>query len=83
MFSSYSHLSDKREVTITDFEKTIPPSMFIDLSDLFHPPPLVYYIYVLVFSKKIPPSMFIPTSTFIDFATFAPPPRLFQPLVTL
>ena len=27
--------------------------------------------------QKIPPSMFISTSTFIDFATLAHPPRLF------
>ena len=27
--------------------------------------------------------MFIPTSTFIDFATFAPPPRLFQPTTAI
>ena len=44
-------------------QRTFPPSMFIDFLDLFHPPLLVYCIYVLVFSKQIPPSTFIPTST--------------------
>ena len=45
----YSHLSNKREVTLTDFEKkihppqTFPPSTFIDFLDFFHPPLLVYY----------------------------------------
>ena len=59
--SMYSHLSNKREVTLTDFEKKIPPSMFIDFLDLFHPPLLVYCIYVLVFSKKShPPCLFQP-----------------------
>ena len=28
--------------------------MFTDFLDFFHPPPLVYYSYVLVFSKKPP-----------------------------
>ena len=62
----YSHLSNKREVTLTDFEKfhppqKNPPSTFIDFLDFFHPPLHVYCIYVLVFSKK------------------SHPPRLFQP----
>ena len=61
----YSHLSNKREVTLTDFEKKYPPSTFIDFLDLFHPPLLVYCIYVLVFFQKIPPSTFILTSTAI------------------
>jgi len=40
----YSHLSNKRGVTLIDFEKkihpprTFPPSMFIDFLDFFHPP---------------------------------------------
>ena len=82
--SLYSHLSNKRGVTLIDFEKkfhpprTFPPSTFIDFLDFFHPPLHVYCIYILVFFQKIPPSTFIPTSTFSDFATFAPPPRLFQ-----
>ena len=66
--ASYSHLSNKRGVTLIDFEnkihppRTFPPSTFIDFLDLFHPPLLVYCIYVLVFfSKK------------------SHPPRLFQP----
>ena len=42
--------------------------------EFFHPPLHVYCIYVCTsFFQKIPPS------TFSDFATFAPPPRLFQP----
>ena len=62
----YSHLSNKREVTLTDFEnstvhKKNPPSMFIDFLDYFHPPLQVYCIYVLAFAKK------------------SHPPRLFQP----
>ena len=63
----YSHLSNKRGVTLIDFEKkihpprTFPPSTFIDFLDFFHPPLHVYCIYVLVFSKK------------------SHPPRLFQP----
>ena len=63
----YSHLSNKREVMLTDFEKkiyppcTFSPSTFIDFLDFFHPPLLVYCNYVLVFSKK------------------SHPPRLFQP----
>ena len=62
----YSHLSNKREVTLTDFEKfhppqKNPPSTFIDFLDFFHPPLLVSYIYVLVFSKKShPPCLFQP-----------------------
>ena len=56
--SMYSHLSNKRDVTLTDFEKfhptqnKNPPYTFIDFLDLFHPPLLDYCIYVLlVFSK--------------------------------
>ena len=47
---NYSHLSNKREGTLTDFGKkihppcTFPPSTFIDFLDLFHPPLLVYCI---------------------------------------
>ena len=48
--------------------------MFVDFLDFFHPPLLVYYSHACTsFFQKIPPSKFI------DFATFAPPPRLFQP----
>ena len=64
---NYSHLPNKRDVTLTDFEIK------------FYPPLLVYCSYVLVFSKKKKPSTFIPTSMFTDFTTFVPPPRLFQP----
>ena len=67
--SSYvlSSLSNKRGVTLIDFEKkfhpprTFPPSTFIDFLDFFHPPLHAYCIYVLVFSNK------------------SHPPRLFQP----
>ena len=61
----YSHLSNKRGVTLIDFEKkfhpprTFPPSTFIDFLDFFHPPLLVYCIYVLDFSKNShPPRLF-------------------------
>ena len=36
-------------------------------------------LHIYWFFKKIPASMVILISTFIDFAIFAPPPRLFQP----
>ena len=39
----------------------------------FHPPLIVYCSHVHIFSQKIPPS------SFINWGTFAPPPRLFQP----
>ena len=64
--TDYSHLSNKREVTLTDFEKFHPPkkkspSTFIDFLNFFHPPLLVYYGYGLVFSKKShPPCLFQP-----------------------
>ena len=59
----YSRLSNKREVTLTDFEKNIhPPRLLISL--IFST--AVYYSYVLVFSfQKIPSSTFIPTSSTI------------------
>ena len=54
IFDAYSHLSNKHEVTLTDFEKFRPP-------------------------EKISPSTgYTKTSIFIDFATFASPPRLFE-----
>ena len=64
----YSHLSNKREIMLTDFEeknhppRTFPPSTFIGFLDFFHPPLLVYCSYVL---RKIPPSTFIPPSTLL------------------
>ena len=65
--STYSHLSNKREVSLIDFGKkihpphTFPPSTFIDFLDFFHPPLLVYCSYVLVFSKQShPPHLFQP-----------------------
>ena len=87
----YSHLSNKREVTLTNFEKfhppqKNPPSTFIDFLDFFHPPLLHYLLqlYTSFFQKNptlmfILTSTFIPTSTFIDFETFALPLRLYQP----
>ena len=56
--NKYSHLSNKHEVMLTDFEKkihhpcTFPPSTFIDFLDFFHPPLLIYCIHVLVFFPK-------------------------------
>ena len=68
-----SHLCNKREVTLTKFEKFYPPQN--------KSPPSTPCLLELCtsFFQKIPSSTFIPTSTFIDFATFAPPPRLLQP----
>ena len=40
LLNDHSHLSNKREVTLTDFEKKNPPSTFIDFLDFFHPPVL-------------------------------------------
>ena len=59
--------------------RTFPSFTFIDFSDFFHPPLLVYCSYVLVFFQKIPPSTFIPTSSFINSGTFAALLRSFQP----
>jgi hypothetical protein len=78
----YSHLSNKRGVTLIDFEKkiqpprTFPPSTFIDFLDFFHPPLHVYCIYVLVFPKN--PTLHVYSNLHV-FATIALPPRLFQP----
>ena len=58
---SYSYLSNKRDVTLTDFEKFHPlqkkSPLHISwfLRFFFHPPLRVYCIYVLVFSKKFHP----------------------------
>ena len=64
--TQYSHLSNKGEVRLTDFEKKIhpprafPSSTFIDFLDLFHPPLLIYCIYVLnSFFLKNPPRLLI------------------------
>jgi hypothetical protein len=43
---------------------------FISLST-----PCLLHLCTSSFFQKIPPSTFIPTSTFIDFANFAPPPH--------
>ena len=54
----YSHLSNKREVTLTDFENkihnplTFPLSTFIDFLDYFYPPLLICYSYVLEGEEK-------------------------------
>jgi hypothetical protein len=73
----YSHLSNKRELTLTDFEK-------------FHPPQKKSTLHVYWFLRFFPPStprllelctsflQKIPPSTFSDLATFAPPPRLLE-----
>ena len=80
----YSHLSNKCEFTLTDFEKFHPPqkknlpSTFIDFLDFFQPSTPRY---VIVFSKKShPPHFFQPPrlviwhfctpSTFIPTSTF-------------
>ena len=49
--SNYSHLSNKLGAHAYRSWK-IPLSTFIDSLDFFHPPLLVYCIYVLVFSKN-------------------------------
>jgi hypothetical protein len=82
---TYSHLSNKREVTLIDLKnqiqppRTFPPSMFIEFLDFFHPLLLRLLHLCTSFFQKIPPTTFILTSSFIDFATFVPPSRLFQP----
>ena len=79
----YSHLSNKRGVTIIDLKKN-PPSTHISTLHVywflrFFPPSTPRLLQLSAnFFQKIPPSRFIPTSTFIDFATFAPLPCLFQ-----
>ena len=64
----YSHLSNKREVTLTDFEKkihpprTFPPSTIIDFLDFFPPStPHLLHLCTSFFSKKShPPCLFQP-----------------------
>ena len=81
----YSYLSNKCQVKLTVFKKKSTHQ-----AQLHHPRLLISQIYSTLhswliafmnqfFFQKIPPSMFSPTSTYIDFATFATPPRLFQP----
>ena len=61
----YSHLSNKREVRLTDCEKKKPPSTFIDFLDFFPPStPRLLQLYPSFF-QKIPPSTIIPTSSAI------------------
>ena len=80
----YSHLSNKRDVTLTDFEKfhptqiKNPPYTFIDFLD-FSTLHSTFIRFMYQFFPKNPASTFIPASTFSDLATFAPPSRLFQP----
>ena len=79
----YSHLSNKRDVTLTDFEKfhhtqnKNPPYTLIDFLGLSTLHSRLLDLCTSFF-QKVPPSTFIPTCTFSDLATFAPPPRLFQ-----
>ena len=57
-FISYSHLSNKRDVMVTDFEKfhppqnKNPPSSFIDFLDFSTLHSSFIRFYVLVFSKN-------------------------------
>ena len=69
--STLTHVCSKREVAYW-FWKENPPSMCIDFLDFSHP--RLFQLFTS-FSQKIL------HSTFIDFATFAPPPRLFQRLL--
>ena len=64
--------------------KKNPPSMHISTLNVYwffrFIPPSTHRLLQLCasFFQKIPPSTFISTSKFIDFATFAPPPRLLE-----
>ena len=71
----YSHLSNKRDVTLTNFE--IHPTRLL-ISQIFPPSTPRLLDLCTCFFQKIPPSTLIPTCTFSDLANFAPPPRLFQ-----
>ena len=81
----YSHLSYKLEVTLIDFEKKNPPSTHIYNIHVywflrFFPSSTPRLLHLCIsFFQKIASSTFFPTSTFIDIATFASPPPLFQP----
>ena len=46
--------------------KKSPSSTFIDFLDFFHPPLLVYCIYVLVFSKKSHPPRLFPRPRLLE-----------------
>ena len=67
------------------FWKKIPPSTHISTLHVywflrFFPPSTPRLLHLCTsFFQKIPTTTFIPTSRFSDFATFATPPRLFQP----
>ena len=74
----------KAKFHFTDFEKFHPPlkksTLHVYWFLRFFPPSTPRLLDLSTsFFQKIPPSTFIPTSTFIDFANFAPPPLLFQP----
>ena len=58
--SMYSHLSNKREVTLTDFEKKIHPPCLL-ISKIFSTlQPLFIAVKILVFPKKShPPRLLI------------------------
>ena len=72
----YSHLSNKHGVTLIDFEKI--SKLHVDWFASFFPPYTPGLLQLCTsFFQKIPPAMFV------DFPTFAPPPRLFQPLPLL
>jgi hypothetical protein len=82
----YSHLSNKREVTLTDFEKFHPPQNCFFVKNYRKNNCLNYSLAVeatcftkhlsYLNSKGEAYSCNIPTSMFFDFATFAPPPTL-------
>ena len=67
-FHMYSYLSNvKSRLLILKKNPTFQDYWFLRF--FFHPPLLVYWSYVLVFSKRNPT---------LDFAYVASPPRLFQ-----
>ena len=65
----FSHLSNKREVALTDFEKFHLPRLLIS-------PCLLELCTSL--SKKSHPPHFFPTSMLSDLTTFTPPPCLLE-----
>ena len=79
-----SLIFDKREVTLTDFEKKTP-SRNISTLHLYYflrstPPSTTRLLHLCVsFFHNTLPSTFIATSTYIDLGTFVPPLRFLQP----
>ena len=86
----YSHLSNKHEVKLTYIEKILPPQnrFFLNYtktvasnlnssckSNMFYP---ISHLSSDLNTKGEDSSCNIPTSTFIGFATFEPPPRLLE-----